>query len=119
MYLHNLSCCGFKELAGVGEEDMTLADLKMVLQELRRDTGFIPFVTFSGAKEPASEGGFSIGWKEAARLAALIKAHKLGTVYKARVKRNPNTGNRLQVYLWTVSSEGAARFLARKPRKGA
>ena len=36
------------------------------------------------------------------KLWAYIKKHKLGTVMKTRARRNPNSGNNIVVYVWSI-----------------
>lgn len=51
------------------------------------------------------------GWK----LAAYIRKHKLGTIVGGRKAVNPNSGNDLRVWLWTINRPALERWNKARP----
>ena len=87
--INGTTCCGIKEIH-------TLTDaktiLKMVWDKKTSNNVKAAFYLFS------DKGFLSNG----ARLAAYIIFHNLGKVTATPARKNPNSGNRLQAWLWAV-----------------
>ena len=89
-----MSCCGTKELVMVGytaPEDL----IRRLVFNYRFAHVF--FTDVSGKYR--SKGRSPSGWA----LAAYIKKHKLGKVVMSETRINPNSGNALTAWIWTVS----------------
>lgn len=116
---HNFDCCGIAELANIHEESRD--PKQMLLQGLSetaiRDGDHWPFgddsgkvtaldmecshIVFSQAYDRGAKVKPGQGYAD--KLAAYIRANDLGHVVRSRVATNPNSGNRLTVYLWAVN----------------
>ena len=46
-----------------------------------------------------------------------IKKHKLGNVIQTEKKHNPNSGNKIRVYLWTVDKKALSKWFKRHKHK--
>lgn len=128
---HNFHCCGLAELANIS--DSSGDPKQMLLQSLsdavRRDYDHYPFagggkitnldfecshIVFSQAYNRGSK--LKAGQGYADKLAAYIKANDLGHVVRSRIATNPNSGNRVTVYLWTVNKRNLTAWYKRNPK---
>lgn len=84
-------CCGIGEYHGIQNDEVKVnaALIRDALRQAYSDRK--GFIIFSSASSNSAE-----------RLAACIKRLKKGTVVSAGEGVNPNTGNRLKVYLWKL-----------------
>lgn len=96
----NLACCGIAELANIYGDDPkeTIFEIAELID--RNDDPGFRFAIFSSTKP----------FKSGTELAAYIKKNKLGQVVKTRAARNPNSGNRLKVWTWTLSFTALQRW---------
>ncbi len=123
MYLERVSCCGLREAEDVGVHETP----EEALQDLCANASTADPYGRSEANQlfQPSLGGFShIVFTGAAatsrrtyadKLAAYIRRHKLGAVTTARKARNPNSGNILGVYVWTVNRRVLAAWYKKHP----
>lgn len=116
LMLHTMMCCGVKEIHGIQQQVIFLnktgprkykheyehpADLIAKIQPLYGGfKNFRPFMIFSDNSQSVGES-----------LAKYIKDNKLGSIHRSTEERNDNSGNKITVYLWTVSRD----FLKHKP----
>lgn len=98
-----LDCCGLREMSGIyyGTPQSTImefADNSYQDYDLisRYENANFRHVIFSQAGSKATYGR---------KLAAFITKHRLGTVVSSLTKVNPNTGNPLKVWIWTVNHQ--------------
>ena len=87
--INGTTCCGIKEIHGL---DGTRTTLKMVWNKKTSNNVKAAFYLFS------DKGLLSNGQ----RLAAYIIFHNLGKITGTPARKNPNSGNRLQAWLWAV-----------------
>lgn len=97
MNITNLGCCGVKEITGLaGHKSAPDAMRAYCKRPFSHDTAFAPpscaFTLFT-APQPYKYGHV---------FAAFILKNKLGDVQEIGPTLNPNSGNRLQVWVWTV-----------------
>ena len=117
----NLMCCGVKELRGVSHFK-TPEDVIRALNELtysrqtivgvNRQTGktiYKPepfsrfrYILFSQARQEADYGF---------RLAAFVRDKQLGSLVETDFHLNPNSGNMLKVWIWTVNHDATEQWL--------
>ena len=104
MTIESTSCCGLKEIESItGESPEEL--LKGVCEYLNAEVWEFDFsLLLFTATTDMDEGD---------NLAKYIKKGGLGTVVKTRPKKNPNTGNRIVAWVWSVN-ERALRAWCRK-----
>lgn len=95
MYIDGISCCGVGEIDGLGDCE----DAADAMTRLLRDNGVPrqPFIVFTQATSGANVTSYGT------RFRAYILKHKLGTVLASAGKVNPNSGNHVKVFLWTVN----------------
>lgn len=91
--LNGTSCCGLNELANIQTHTDPISVLMTVTpQVLRQNRSFLIY----SCNDQSKMGD---------ELSALIKENGLGVVKHTRRKHNPNSGNKLRVYLWDVEAE--------------
>ena len=113
--LTNMMCCGVKELSGLSTcRDATDAMLQFGklthLRVVRDDDGKevkAPFdrfryVVFTQAKKA---DGYGI------RFAELIEDQGLGEIIETKFRVNPNSGNNVKVWVWTVDHKAVKEWL--------
>lgn len=102
--LSGTTCCGLSELANIqGNKDplSILLDIAPKVMQAKRS-----FLVYS-----CNDQG-DIGDE----LSLFIKDMGLGTVKRTRQKLNPNSGNKLRVYLWDVNADGLSSwYVKNKP----
>lgn len=101
-------CCGIKELSSVHlscQKEKLESDLLDICRICVNSTAF---VLFSAVHRPAPY------MKYGDALGALIEKEGLGTVWKSKVTKNPNSNNDLAAYVWTLNREAIQAWLARK-----
>ena len=107
MEILNLSCCGVKEIRGLsysGSASEAFREFgKLTFQRTQLDLQGNPqpapidkfrYVLFSQAGKPEYEYGTAF--------AEFLREHNLGTILETSFNLNPNSGNQLKVWLWTV-----------------
>lgn len=107
-------CCGLGELAGVMSVDLASeASRRAYLQKLMNSLQSFggKFLVFSVVAEKDNDGEFELFGHHAPYLLSLIARHKLGTVVEAGEGVNPNSGNLLKVYVWTLDKEAIAEWI--------
>ena len=88
--LYGTQCCGVREFSGL---DLgAVHTLKEVAQYLERDRSW-RFLTFTDITQD----------RYGSRLCAYIRKHGLGRVVSTRSATNPNTDNRITVWVWEVN----------------
>ena len=124
MELNNLRCCGVKEITGLSyTESATKAirqfgdltyyrQVKQYLGSGHSETVPAPmenfrYVMFTQAN--ATGGTATYG----DRFAAFIQKHKLGALIETPYNMNPNSGNNVKVWLWTVDHPRVKALLAK------
>mgnify|MGYP001598676929 CR=1 FL=1 len=114
--LESQGCCGMDELVGI-EHSTPAETIKDVLERYLNDGETdVPLFVYSGvAKDTKSKRANHAhgGYGEA--LTAYIKKHKLGTVVVSKAGINPNTGNKIKAWIWTVNNK---KMLAYAKAKG-
>lgn len=115
MHLTGMDCCGIRELAAIGAGP---TDKRLFLKELHtrmyKAHGGGPYdgITGSFGRRFAhilfSEAGTSVTYGR--RLKEAIEAYKLGTVVESPQVVNPNSGNLLRAYLWTIDHEAFSKW---------
>ena len=88
-YTSILYCCGIAELANICDDDSALDSIRAV-----KRGGETAFIIFSDTHRT--------GYKFGLRLAKVIETKKLGIVRSMPVQVNPNSGNRLRMWVWRV-----------------
>lgn len=103
MYIDGIACCGVGEIDGLSGYDST----QDALEALFRDNGIPrqPFVIFTQATSQRRE---SYG----DRFKAYLEAEGLGEVSVSGYKANPNSGNFVKVFVWTVNRKAVDKLYA-------
>ena len=111
MQMTRLECCGMREIASLSSfssPEMALKAFGKTTYGTKRDpresvnpwgepNARFRFVVFSQAKAPGG-GVFTYGDK----FAEYILKHNLGTLVEAPQGKNPNTGNAIKAWIWTI-----------------
>lgn len=108
-YTEDTSCCGVKEIVDICDEKLNNESLLRDITDLRYedgDKGNCCYYFFTDIN--LCEYGNS--------LKKYITDNKLGTVTRSGAKKNPNSGNSIKVYLWTVNN--GALYLWHKKHGG-
>lgn len=88
-------CCGFSEIHGLGDGDSAEKSMKTFTDHIR----IVRFgVTFSHVLFTATARA-----KYGRAFAAYITAHELGDLVCSSLGKNPNSGNKIQGWIWTVN----------------
>lgn len=107
MGLRRFSCCGVKELSGISDHANPLAVLQRYVAEVRtmynRPKGGRFMFTPGGAHMFFTQAGNGVVYGE--NLAAYIEKNELGTIIRSPGRVNPNSGNNLIVFLWTLNQK--------------
>ena len=100
MNLDSMNCCGLREASGL--QDTPIKDC--IYEVARSRFGYeyekFGFVIFSEKAE----------CRRGSKLKAYIKKHKLGTVVQSPIEVNPNTSNRLRVYIYTIHQDNLLKW---------
>lgn len=100
-YTYRLECCGIAELDGISAERP-----ETIIKQLFRD--MYCYGEFNGTYAVFSN---AIRFKSGNALARFIRVNKLGSVQAAgRPKRNPNSGNQLKVWMWSINRRALERW---------
>jgi hypothetical protein len=105
-HLKETECCGIRELDGIMSDNdarKSVVDAAEQWHEEDVDGAFVFFSSFG-----SSTAGQNI--------AAYIEKYKLGTVMKTRPTLNPNSGNVLTMWVWTVNKRNFRRFWRKTKR---
>lgn len=105
-YLAETECCGIRELDGVEEQSAERSALDAAYYWFEHDKdGAHIFFSVTNRKLHGKN------------LAAYIIKNKLGTVIKTSPTKNPNSGNMLTMWVWTVN-KATFRAFWDKHRRG-
>ena len=92
MNLDSMNCCGLREASGLQDTPIEECIYEVARSRFGYEGEKFGFIIFS---EEAS-------YRRGSTLKAYIKKHELGTVVQSPVEVNPNTGNRLRIYIYTI-----------------
>ncbi len=105
MSLEQTNCCGLTEFYNFDNYRSAKDVVKSIIRGLLHPVNiwqqkdsideFPPFILFTDTKSTAGSKG--------EKLEKYIKINKLGTVKKTPYRINPNSGNKVQCYLWTIN----------------
>lgn len=98
-------CCGNDEIYNL-QRDPTENVLKVAFQRYEEENK-AAFYTFADV----------VGFKNGSRLAKFIVKNNLGQIVETRSKRNPNTDNRIRVWIWDVDDVALKRWWAKNKQK--
>lgn len=96
-----LSCCGVNEIENIANNinnpEQTIID---VCAETYQNGKRGAFLIFTDNKQRTA----------GKKLAIYITKNKLGTVIKSPISINPNSKNKLQIFIWTINKRNLKRF---------
>lgn len=98
MYFSGVSCCGIREMGGLSEHE---GHMEGFMREMGKHT-IDPGTTTGSRWRYCIFSQANKGRKYGIELAAYIKEHNLGDVVETGWNVNPNSGNDLKVWMWTV-----------------
>ena len=93
-------CCGIREIEGIGE-----LSAKEVMADLAEDFRYDHKWRHAVFTQAGKKARYGLSF------AAFIKKHKLGTVVASPTKENPNSGNPLKAFVWTVNWPALRKYL--------
>lgn len=107
-YIENLECCGIKEIVEIGETFQRYENISIVIKNVcdkrysETTKGHSAFYVFSDIIDADDDD-----WKMNAGIALkkYISSKNLGTTIETTKKVNPNSGNTLKVWIWTVNNK--------------
>lgn len=91
--ISSTECCAIDELYGIMDDNDPVKSVMTVCEERYEEEGDQAFVMFTDIKER----------KIGKALAQYILKHKLGTIVNTRARKNPNSGNKVSVWIWGVN----------------
>lgn len=91
MNVRKTSCCGIREIDGIIGAGSSKQAFKEVWRQFSPMGG--SFIMFSCPTK----------YKMGRKFKQFIERHNLGTVHVSEVRKNPNSGNLLRMYMWTVN----------------
>lgn len=117
--IEDMSCCGIKEISGISSrQDFTESFISFIgdhgfSPRDKKDKGFCRFLLFSQAsRSPNPVRGYGENFKK------WILAHKFGKVSSTGGDvKNPNSGNYLKIYIWTVDWEAIRKWFLADSRR--
>lgn len=122
-----MNCCGLDELANIQCDPSAKSTIDGLLGNWRRVIYDYPTQKYkeTGEYQPcAAHLIFSDAHDSKKRenygdeLMKYIRKHKLGTVIKTRKdQKNPNSGNMISCYVWTVDPKGCKKYCDKKGLK--
>jgi hypothetical protein len=94
------NCCGILDIGGVADYDDAVEFIKDFCEDryneewpaVDRSVRYHPIVFYTDAVEG------TIGNK----VAKFIETHNLGTVQRSPIRTNPNTGNKIAMWVWSI-----------------
>lgn len=107
-------CCGIREIGNLGEFATPQEALDSALFSPEDEPLDRPFVIFSGVVKDSRSGRKPL---YAQRFAKFLRDNDLGDVSGGITRVNPNSGNDLKVYLWTVNQRNLARYRKRRAKE--
>ncbi len=107
MNLVNMECCGIREIANLEDCHTPKEALKEFIQEAKYEDGRFRYAVFSDIVRR------TYGLK----FAAFIRANKLGDVISTGYHVNPNSHNRLKVWVWTINHVALKRWSKKNPQE--
>lgn len=102
--INSTHCCGLGIIDHIG----STRDWGAVIRAVKRTHPRRAHYVFSQAESRYDLRGEARKYGE--EFMAFILKNKLGTVVKSRAITNPNSGNKLTVFTWTVSPTNLSRF---------
>lgn len=107
MDLRAMSCCGFKELSGLsyghnGDPAAQMRDFHARATRIGFNFGCVLFTATARAKYGRT-------------FAAYITEHKLGELTVGHLALNPNTGHKVQGWIWAVDKPALAAWAKAHP----
>lgn len=96
--IRSTECCGLGIIDRLG----SCRDFGAVIRKIKQTHPRRAHYVFSEAVSPYG----LVNRKYGEEFMAYILKNKLGTVVKSTTRRNPNSGNNLTIYTWTVSPRG-------------
>lgn len=106
MRLNVMSCCGAREITNLSISRSAPQAMQEFGQAIytRSYADNFRYVIFTAADygKPATYG---------TRFAKFIAKNNLGTVLETAKNRNPNTGNQVQMWVWTVNHDAVKAWL--------
>jgi hypothetical protein len=107
--IEHLNCCGVKELSYIRDSSakdtvLEVAQAKFYADELDKyeDMNDFAYAIFTDTNQTDYQYGNS--------LRNFIKENNLGTIKETSPKRNPNTGHKVKVYIWSIKSRNLKSF---------
>ena len=95
IYIQGMDCCGIKEISGLSYAKNSAEAMYSFMNNSYDWNQRFRYVIFSQAKTNATYGK---------KFAAFIRKHKLGSTVVTRGEhRNPNSGNVLKIWIWTIN----------------
>lgn len=88
--IQETECCGVHEIDNLEGEGNAERSMRIVCEDYFGEDNHCAFYTFTDVME----------YKNGTAFAKYIKDHKLGRVVKSHTRRNPNSGNRISIWIW-------------------
>lgn len=105
MYLNsNWSCCGVREIAALFSSRSAEGAMRDFISEIKTERGYGGYPIQKDKFRYAVFTG-TVHSRAVPRFAAFIEANNLGEVICTGFNVNPNSNNRLKVYVWTVDHD--------------
>lgn len=104
-----IGCCGIREIDGL---QYTTSEKKAIQEFLHRTkrNRYFRFVIFSQA-----DGAWARVPNYGVKFAAFIETNKLGTLTMSNTAVNPNTGNKVTVWIWSVDWDALKKWAKENP----
>jgi len=107
--LKDMYCCGLKELTGISYLRGTAEQrLNAMLSQASFTGRFCEVIfTWAGSRRPTTNRTYG------RMLANIIRDKNLGTVTAINPVRNPNSGNYVETFIWTLDRPAIADYMTR------
>jgi hypothetical protein len=109
MEIGHLECCGIKELIGISGHRSGGALLRAILEVAQESSYEDDDTPWSGNFRYAIFSQASNG-KYGKKFAVFIREHNLGEVIETGTHINPNSGNLLKMWVWTVDHDAVRNW---------
>jgi len=98
--LYSMECCGVQELDGIITSTSSKSIIADVVGDFFHDDSKCTYIIFTDYSKN----------RNGDNLKKYIEKNKLGTVTKQRAKRNPNSKNIINLFVWSINQNNLKRL---------
>ena len=114
MRIEFTQCCGVNEIDYLGLHDTS----EEAMEAFKQSRGHAPIILFTGVTKRKMHDHTGVGREDdyGQAFARLIRRDGLGHVTASRAVRNPESGNHIRAWVWTVDRTALQNWPSKKPK---